>query len=172
MRNPESTFRTKRGTCTITELEIILAREGIPGVAGRDFFGDWLVHALAISGLISVIAMAHGVSLLADADYFSGSLSFVLGAIGLWNFIMSRKCSATPVVQRSAIREVQVHPPRPPLTRGYFTVYFEERGKERKRLIMLPGSWNNGAEEFLRAVAIMRDAGLLKSKPMLSAQEG
>jgi hypothetical protein len=48
-------------------------------------------------------------------------------------------------------------------------VIFEENGKIRKRLILLPGSLENGREEYARAESIMRASGLLTMNKEISA---
>jgi hypothetical protein len=158
---PEHSFRTKTGTCTITMARIVLAREGIQGEAAERLFGKSMWRALAIHSLIGVSVLVFGAWSVSEGDYVWGGLCCLFGAIFLWNVIVSRNNSATPAIERSSIRLVEAHPPRPPRTRGYFVVRFAEGGKERKRLIMLPGSASGGSEEYTLACSMMREAGLL-----------
>ena len=79
----------------------------------------------------------------------------------VWDVVSSRNNSATPVIERSNILSVSAHSPRPPLTRGYFKVQFTDNGKERRRLIMLPGILSNGKQEYVHALEIMKQSGLL-----------
>jgi hypothetical protein len=155
------TFRTKTGTCTITPEQIILMREGARGTAAERIVGDSIGRALLIYGLLGGGALIIGLWYLLGGDTGAGVVFGVIGALFLWNVVKSRNNSAAPIIDRSAIRAVEAHPPRPPATRGYFTVFFEEHGKVRKRLIMLPGVMENGGGEYERAVEAMRTCSLL-----------
>ena len=156
-------FRTKTGTCTITPDQIVWSREGVRGAAAQQTFGNSIGRALLIYGLLGGGALVFGVWRLLRGDTFPGVVFSLIGVFFLWSIFRSRHCSAVPVINRSAIRAVEAHRPRPPLTRGYFVVLFEERGRARKRFIMLPGSWANGGEEYARAEAAMRASGLLST---------
>ncbi len=170
MEKPTRTFRTKTGTCTITETEILLTREGVRGGVSQAIYGDSIIRALVVRSVLGIGALAYGASLLASANHFRGSLFCVLGVFCFWNVIVNRKYSAAPVIEHSSIRDVQAHAPRPPMTRGYFTVYFGEQGRERKRLIMLASSVDGGGVEYLRAVTLMQKAGLLSDTDHLNDQ--
>ncbi len=159
----EHTFRTKTGTCTITSEQIILAREGVRGATAQWMFGYSIHRTLVIYSLLGGTMLILGISFLLGGDIVEGGLVSLVGAFFLRTVISSRNNSAAPVINRSTIRTVEAHPPRPPITRGYFVVWFEEEGKTRNRLIMLPGSMANGQEEYVRAEAAMRATGLLSS---------
>ena len=157
----EYTFRTKTGTCTITPEQIILTRDGSRGAAAELTVSSSIGRALMIYGVLGGSALIMGLWYLLGDDTPAGVVFSVIGALFLWNVVKSRNNSAVPTIDRSAIRAVEAHPPRPPATRGYFTVLFEEHGKVRKRMIMLPGVMENGQAEYERAEAAMRASGLL-----------
>jgi hypothetical protein len=123
--------------------------------------GNSISRALLIFGMLGLAALAFGIWSLTSGSTVAGIFYCLIGAFFLWNVVASRRNSAAPVIDRSTIRNVEAHPPRPPATRGYFAVLFEENGKERKRLIILPGSMENGREVYERAVATMKETGLL-----------
>lgn len=157
-------FRTKTGTCTITSESIILTREGPRGAAAQALHGRGgsINRTLILYSLIGLGAVGFGFRSLMAGDTFGGVLLLAMGLYFLVNVIASRNNSAAPVIERSAIRSVTAHPPRPPATRGYFTVLFDEGGKTRKRLIILPGLVEGGGEEYKKAEAMMKIAGLLR----------
>jgi len=158
----ENTFRTKTGICTITPDQIILSREGVRGKVAEAITGNSSIkRILMIYALIGICALAFGISLFLKNDLVTGSLCSLVGIFFLWGVIASRNNSALPIIERSTIREVRATPPHPPATRGYFTVLFTCKGKTRKRLIMLPGSMNNGQKEYERASSVLEQAGLL-----------
>ena len=155
------TFRTKTGTCTITPEQIILTRESARGAAADLTVSTSIGRALLIYGLLGGSALIIGLWYLLGGNTRAGVVFGVIGALLLWNVVKSRNNSAAPIIDRSAIRAVEAHPPRPPATRGYFTVLFEEHGKVRKRMIILPGMMENGQAEYERAEAAIRASGLL-----------
>ena len=154
------TFRTKTGICTITPEQIILTREGARGAADLTVSTS-IGRALLIYGLLGGSALIIGLWYLLGGNTRAGVVFGVIGALLLWNVVKSRNNSTAPIIERSAIIAVEAHPPRPPATRGYLTVLFEEHGKVRKRMIMLPGVMENGQAEYERAEAAMRASGLL-----------
>ena len=160
----EHTFRTKTGTCTITPKQIILTHAGARGRMAEIIFGNSMIQGLIISGLIAIIFIAGGILFLVNANYLTGTVLSIFGIIFIWNIIASRNNSAALVIERPAIHHVTAHTPRPPLTRGYFAVYFDEQGKQKKRLIMLPGSFSDGRKEYQKAIKIMQESGLLNKE--------
>lgn len=158
------TFRTKTGTCTITSEQIILTREGTRGAFAQWALGNSIGRILLVYGLLGGSALAFGISSLLRGGMVEGVLLSVVGAYFLWGVFSSRHNSAAPILNRSAIRTVEAHPPRPPATRGYFAISFEEDGKMRKRLIILPGMLENGSEEYVRAESALRASGLLPTE--------
>jgi len=157
----EYSFRTKTGTCTITPDQIILTREGPRGAAAERFIGSSVRRALLIYALLGVGVLSLGLRYFYIGPAAAGVIPVLIGVYLLWNVITSRNCSAVPIINRTAIRTVEAHPPRPPITRGYFAVLFSENGKESKRLIMLPGSMHGGRAEYKHAAATMRASGLI-----------
>lgn len=158
----EHTFRTKTGACTITPDQIVLTRQGTRGAIAQSIFGDSIVHVRLIYGVIGLAWFAVGVWLLLEGHTVVGVFQCVFGIFFLWIITTTRNVSAAPTIDRKAIQTVIPHPPQPPAKRGYFVVWFNENGKVRKRLIILPGSKDNGQEEYKRAERRMRDAGLLR----------
>ena len=161
IENPEYTFRTMTGTCIVTPEQIILTRKGIRGRMAKTVFGDSMKRALIISGLIAITFTVTGIWFWTNANYVMGSILGILGLTFILNTISSRNNSAAPVIERSTIRHIKVYVPHPPLTRGGFAVYLNEQGKQKKRLILLPGSFQGGGKEYLKAVKIMQEVGLL-----------
>jgi len=123
--------------------------------------GDSISRVLVMYGVIGFALAALGVSLVANGSALQGAITGGFGGFLLWSVFASRNNSATPVIERSAIRRVEARPPRPPLARGYFVVTFEEGGKERRRLILLPGSMSGGRAEYDKARDVLTAAGLL-----------
>jgi hypothetical protein len=159
---PEYRFRTKTGTCTVTPERIILKREGVCGAVAETAYKTSIGRALTIYGVIGTVALLCGIWSLINRDFVAGGFQCAIGIFFIWNIVVSRNNSFAPVIDRSAIRKIVAHPPHPPVTRGYFAVLFEEDGRIRKRLIMIPGSMQGGKPEYERALTAMREAGLLR----------
>ena len=157
----ERSFRTKTGTCTITPQQIVLNRQGFGGNLAKLAYGESVLRLFVIYGALGVASLALGVWEFTRGNYIPGVLLCVLASLLLWNIIASRRNSAGTTIERSTVKSVDVHAPHPPLTRGYIAVHFLKDGKERKRLIMLPGTLSGGNEEFEKAIMVMREAGLL-----------
>jgi len=157
----ECSFRTRSGVCIITEKQIILKRKGVLARRADFLYDDSMVRVLVLYAILGVSALAAGVLLLVLGSWAAGTFVCVFGLFLLWNVYFSRNNSANPEIERSSIRSVEAHPPRRLITRGYFTVRFLERGRERKRLIMMPGSISGGTAEYQRALSMMQVAGLL-----------
>ena len=161
----EHIFRTKTGACMITRERILLTREGARGAAADRIYGNSMGRTRLIYGSLGLASLAFGVWSLVNGETIAGVFLCVFGIVFLRNIAASRNISVAPIIDLSAIRTVEAHPPRPPATRGYFVVWFEKNGKERKRLIALPGIMENGQDEYARAEAAMRDAGLISPTP-------
>lgn len=155
------TFRTKTGVCTVTPERIVLTRGGVSGAAAAQIAGNNIRRTLLLYSVFGGAALLFGLWSAYRGSVIPGVLLSLVGIIFLCNVVASRNNSAAAVIDRASIRAVKAHPPHPPFTRGYFDVFFLEDGKERKRIIMLPGSMSNGEEEYQQAVAVMRDSGLL-----------
>lgn len=161
MAETELTFRTKTGTCTIAGDRILLERRGARGRVARALFGSSIRRARALYLLLAGgLAVAAVLAFRAESTG-SGSFLTVFAISLAGNVVMSRGLSASADISRADVLRVDAFPPRPPLTRGRFVVHFREDGKDRRRLILLPGSLSGGGAEYERAVALLRGEGLL-----------
>jgi hypothetical protein len=162
--HPETaaTFETKTGFCHIFPDRIVLSRDGIAGEIASVTVGNNIARILVIYGM-----MALGFLAIAIDGYRKGILAQqivpgVLAVVLICSIVASRNNSAAPVIGRSRIRKVTFRKAIPGFTRSHFVVRFEdERGKLKKRLIMLPGSLTGGPKETEKAVKIMTEAGLI-----------
>ncbi len=94
-------------------------------------------------------------------DQVAGAIVFGALALVLFrNILKTRGLSATPVLLRAAITRIEAHAPVAPVARAHFVVHFEENGHTLKRLVILPGVLEGGAEEFARALELLRNEGL------------
>ncbi|MGC3999794.1 MAG: hypothetical protein QM767_21055 [Anaeromyxobacter sp.] len=163
--DPVRSFRTKTGTCTITDAEIVLSREGPRGA-----MADAVVGSSVPRLLIVYVALAGALGFQAAEAFERGALlaSYALAGLGVWLLLSAARswdCSTAPRISRSTVQRVEARRPLPPLRRGYFVVHFMEGPKRRRRLIMLPGVLSGGGDEFEHAQRVMRESGLLSSTP-------
>jgi hypothetical protein len=80
----------------------------------------------------------------------------------IYNVFKSINNSATPIIERNKIKEVKFYNGKVGLTRSRFEIKFEdENGKLKNRLIMLPGSLNDGKKETENALEIMKKEKLI-----------
>ena len=156
----EYVFKTKTGTCTIKEDQIVLSREGVSDKVAQNTHGNSIRRTLIAYTIAGLIFFVLGIIEILEND-FRGWIYLVTGGLLFYTAYASRMNSGANVIDRSSIQSVRIHKPRPPFSRGYFSVFFEQDGKTRKRLIMLPGSMNEGTEEYEQAVDLM--TGLIEA---------
>ena len=159
--NTEHSFSTKAGTCIITPERIVLERHGFQRVISSLLYGDTINRAAILYGLITSVAFGLGAWAFAQGSYVIGVLLYLIGLGFFRNLIMCHNTSVATVIERSSIQSVEVHKPHPPFTRGYFTVWFLEKGKKQRRFIMLPGFMANGNKEYPKALLVMQETGIL-----------
>jgi hypothetical protein len=153
----EKVFKTKTGYCHILQDKIVLTRDGVIGNVAKVTMGNNIARPLIIYGLISV-----GLFYLAFKDFTDGQrpeafLFLVLGLFLLLGIFRSLNNSATPIIERQKIKDIEFKKALSGATRAYFIVRFEnESGKIKQRLIMLPGSLSNGKIETEKALEIMK----------------
>ena len=160
--NAEHSFRTRAGTCTITPERIVLERHGFRRAISSLIYGNTINRAATLYGLITAVAFGLGAWAFAQGSYITGGLLYFIGLCFFRYLIMCRNTSVATVIERSSIQSVEVHKPHPPFTRGYFTVWFLEKGKKQRRFIMLPGFMSNGSKEYPKALLAMQETGLLR----------
>lgn len=149
-------FKTKTGYCHVTQDKIILTRDGIIGDAAKLTMGNNIARPLIIYGIITIGFLFFSVKGFKQQDNFAGSIFLIPGILLAFSIFKSWNNSAAPIILRSSIRNVEFKKAMPGATRSYFTIYFEnEKGKIKKRLILLPGSLSNGTEETKKALEIM-----------------
>lgn len=157
----EYTFRTKSGVCVVSPDKLTLTREGEAGKAANFLYGKSVRRGLIIYEIIGILALFLGVWQIINQSYILGVILLLLGIYFFWNVIASWNNSGTNMIERSALQSIDIKPPKPPMTRGYFSVNFSYKGKKRRRLIMLPGSMSGGDEEYPKALAALKETGWL-----------
>jgi hypothetical protein len=157
----EKTFRTKTGFCHVTADKIILTRDGVIGNVSKVTVGNSILRMLIIYGILSI-----GLIYFAYDNYVKGDMTTTLfsGLIGLYLIyviVRSINNTATPIIERKEIRSVTYNSGRLGLTRPRFEVEFNDNGRIKRRLIMLPGTFAGGQSEKDKAVQIMKEEKLL-----------
>ena len=160
----EQTFKTKTGFCHITEDKIVLTRDGIIGNMAELTTGNSIVRLLIIYGLIAALMIYNAYGDFKNENWLFFGLYLIGGIYLTYTVFKSINLSATPIIERNKIKNVEFKSAKKNLTRSYFKINFEQNdGKIKSRLIMLPGSLNDGANETEKAIGIMKNAGLIKN---------
>lgn len=155
-------FRTKTGQCHILDDRIVLTREGFAGNVSEIVVGNNISRSLIMYTVLVAYMFYKSYELYIEGATVRMVLHLVVATLLSILIIKGINNSATPVIFRNKIRDV-VFKDATGLTRSYFIVTFEnDKGKLKKRLIMLPGSLTGGEEETPKALSIMRSEGLLK----------
>ena len=152
----EKTFKTKTGYCHVLQDQIVLTREGIIANVSKVSMGDNIARPLIIYGLISLGLFFLAYKSFSGGQRLSVNISLVLGLLLIVNIIKSFNNSATPVIAREKIRDIEFRNAITGATHSYFIIHFEnDKGNLKRRLILLPGSLTNGQKETRKALEIM-----------------
>jgi hypothetical protein len=162
----ESTFKTKTGFCHVTEDKIILTRDGVVGNVSKVVVGNNILRILIIYGLLSSGLLFFAYNNYLNGDLFATALFGLLGLYLIIGIFKSLNNSTTPVIERSDIRSLKFIKGITGVTRSRFEIEFDEAGKTKKRLILLPGSLTGGETETENAIKIMRSEKLLDGSTM------
>jgi hypothetical protein len=155
----QNQFRSKGGICTITSDEISFSNEAVKGASAKSPASASRGSPLFL--VFGSLVFGYGIYLFLQGDTMLAAIIMLVGLAFPWLALRGRQSSDMPIIKRKKIRQVQVHSPLPPLTRGYFTIHFEEEGALHQQRIIMPGSFSSGGKEFEHAVQVMRETGLL-----------
>lgn len=155
-------FRTKTGFCHILPDKLVLTRDGIIGSVSEVAIGNKLGRVLGVYGLAAAFFLFLAVSKYQKGKMIEAGFFLAFAILHLVIILISLNNSAAPVIERSRIRRIVLKKAVPGLTRSRFEVFFEdEKGRLKKRLILLPGSLLDGQSETDKAVRLLQDEGLL-----------
>jgi hypothetical protein len=159
----EKKFRTKTGYCHILADKIVLTRDGIAGNLAKATVGNSISRILIIYGLISFGLMYFAIDNFNKHDNFIAVLFLLIAVYLIYGIINSLNNSATPVIKRQSIQQIKFIKGIAGLTRARFVVLFtDDNGKNKKRLIMLPGSLTGGQTETDIAYNLMIEEKLIE----------
>ncbi len=162
MSESEKKFRTKTGYCHIFPDKIVLTRSSTVGEFSNIVVGNSIYRVLIIQGLITIFLAYSAFGNFRNGNVSFGFLWAFFVLFFLYNIVSSLKNSAIPVIYRNQIEGITFVPAVKIISRAYFSVQFkDEKGTSKKRLIILPGSLNNGDAEAEIAVRIMKEEGIL-----------
>lgn len=161
----EKVFQTKTGFCHILPDRLVLTRDGVVGSVSQVVVGNRLGRILIIYGLAVAFFLFMAFSKYQEGKLIEATFFLVFSLFHVLIILASRNNSAAPVIERSRIRKVVLKKAVPGLTRTRFEVFFEdEKGRIKKRMILLPGTLTGGQEETKKAVKLMQEAGLIEPK--------
>ncbi len=160
----EKTFKTKTGFCHVLSDKIILTRDGIIGNVSKTVVGNGLSKILIIYSGIALFMFYNAFTSFQNKENSSAILLSLLAVFLIYSIIKSFNNSATPIIERNKIKDAKFINGRTGVTRSRFEIMFEdENGKLKKRLILLPGSLNDGQNEAEKAVEIMKSERIISS---------
>lgn len=158
----EKVFETKTGHCHILEDRIVLTSRGFAGNVYDVTPNNKIAFTLITYVLLIAYLLYQAYKDSAVGDNGWALFSVCIASFLAFGVIKSFNNSSTPVIYRKAIKSVRFIPAAK-LMRAHFEVIFtNEKGKSKKRLILLPGSLSNGEDATQKAVKIMKEEGLLK----------
>ena len=152
----ENIFKTKSGYCQVLKDKIVLTRDGVTGNVAKVTMGNNIVRPLIIYGVISMSLFFLGFKSFSEGRTLEALFLVIIGFFLIFAIIKSSKNSASPIINRQNIKDIEFKKAVPGATRAYFIIRFEnEVGKIKQRLILLPGSLSNGESETQKALEIM-----------------
>lgn len=152
----EKIFKTKSGYCHVLPDKIVLTRNGLIGSIAKMTMGNNIARPLIIYGIISVWIFFLVAKMFAEGENVSASLFLIFGLLLVFGFFKNLHNSATPVIDRDKIKNIEFKKAISGVIRAYFIIRFEtDTGKIKQRIIMLPGSLSNGPKETEKALEIM-----------------
>ena len=158
----EKIFKTKTGYCHILPDKIVLTRDGIIGNISQTVNGNGILRILVIYVAISIFLLYKTYSSFIKGQNISALFFIIIAIYLIYSIIKSINNSATPIILRNKIKEAKFINAIPRVTRSRFEILFEdEKGKIKKRLIMLPGSLNDGQNETNKALEIMKSEKII-----------
>lgn len=159
------TFRTKTGYVEITPDKIIITRSGLRGKLAQFIVGDSMVRIIILYTLIVLLLAYMSYDGLKNGEKFLGYYFGFLAAYLAYGTIQSINNSAAPIIERDKIKSIKLVRGWEGLTRNRLIILFEnEKGKIKKRIIILPGVLQNGKSETFKALGIMVDEGLMRDE--------
>lgn len=163
--NNEKTFKTKTGFCHILPHSIVLTRDGIIGNISTVTVGNNISRILIIYGGLAAGMFYYAFDYYRSGQIYPAIFFTLLSLYLIYAILSSMNNSATPIIDRNKIRDVKFKKAFAGLTRSRFEVMFEdEKGKIKKRLIMLPGSLSDGQNETEKALRIMTEEKLITKR--------
>ena len=158
----EKQFKTKTGFCHILPDKIILTRDGIIGNMAKVAVGKSITRVLIIYGGISAFLLYSAFDSFQTGQIPMSIFYLIIGLFLMYGIFASFNNSATPIIERKDITSIKLKKAIFGITRSRFEVLFkDENGKIKKRIIMLPGSLDNGKNETEIAKKIMKEEKLL-----------
>jgi hypothetical protein len=159
----EKRFRTKTGYCHLLADKIILTRDGIIGNVAKGTVGNNIARILIIYGLIALGLIYFAIDNYNKQDNFTAIFLLLIAIYLIYGIFISINNSATPVIDRKSIQKIKFIKGISGLTRARFIVIFtDNKGKTKKRLILLPGSLTGGKTETDIAYKIMIEEKLIE----------
>ena len=160
----EKQFKTKTGFCHILPDKIILTRDGIIGNVAKVAVGKSITRVLIIYGGISIFLLYSAFDSFQTGQVSISIFYLIIGLFLMYGIFTSinNSNSTTPIIARKDIKSIKFKKAILGITRSRFEVLFKDKnGKLKKRIIMLPGSLDNGKNETEIAKKIMKEEKLL-----------
>jgi len=159
----EQKFKTKNGYCHILDDKILLTHKDFLSNIDDIKTENNIQRTLFIYSVFGLICFLNVYFKAIDKDWFFFSFYLIGGVILTYSIFRSLKLTDSPTIERDKIKNITFVPAKKYLTRSFFKIDFEQNtGKIKTRLVMLPGSLNDGSKETDKALEIMRNTGLLK----------
>jgi len=159
----EKVFKTKDGICHILQDKIVITSNGKSVSETLLSTKNWMPIILLVFSIASVILFYFAVDNYQNNKHVESIIFGLAGIYTIYANLVNIHTSTIPVVDRKSIKTIKFKKGIIGLTRSRFEVFFEnEKGKTKKRYVMLPGSLTGGENETEKALQLMRSEGLIE----------
>lgn len=157
----EKKFKTKTGYCHILQDKIVITRDGIIGNVSKVIFGNGLARSIVIYAAIAIFMLYSAFKAYQESKVVTTFFYFGVAMLIFYKLKQSNNYSTTSIIERTKIKNVKFVDAKYGATRSRFEVLFEDpNGEIKTRLILLPGSLNDGENETNKALEIMKSEKL------------
>ena len=158
-------FRMKKGFCHLLPDRIVFSTNAkAEGITNENAVSTRITTRFFLI-LLSALYFYMSYSSLRDEKYPFTAFFTVFFILNLISIMQSFKYTLVNVIAKSSIQSIKFTKGIQYLTRSRFDItYTDELGKEKQRLILLPGSLTGGPQATDKALELMIEEGLIEAK--------
>jgi hypothetical protein len=158
-------FRMKKGFCHLMPDRMVFTTNAkVAGITNENAVSTRITTRFFLL-LLSALYFYMTYSSFQDGKYYFTVFFTVFFILNVISIIQSFQYTLANVIPKSSIKNVKFTKGLQYLTRSRFDItYTDELGKEKHRLILLPGSLTGGPQATDKALELMIEEGFIEAK--------